>query len=195
MRFLAPAFALCLVCAGLAAGTGFRLLAHLPLPQGGGAWGAPGIAVSDGKGLLWACLEGQNQVLKIDAKKGEILARWDAAPGEGPATLCLDAKHHRLFVGCRNRMAVVLDSDSGRFAARLPIGADVGGSAYDPVTRLVFHSCGDGTFSVVHEDAPDEYSVIGAFPTEKGAGAMALDLKSHRVYLPCAGSLLVFGRE
>ena len=148
--------------------------------------GAPEFAVADGKGLLWVNLEDKSQVLKIDSKKMEILARWDTAPGEEPSSLSFDAKHHRLFLGCHNRMAVVLDSDSGRFVARLPIGERVDGSAYDPINRLIFHSCGEGTLSVVHEDTPDEYSVIGNIATEKGARTIALDAKTHRLYLPSA---------
>jgi hypothetical protein len=39
---------------------------------------------------------------------------------------------------------------------------------------------------VVHEDAPDKFAVVENVATQKGARTMALDPKTHEVYLVTA---------
>jgi len=52
---------------------------------------------------------------------------------------------------------------------------------------LAFSSNGEGgTLTVVHEDAGDKYSVVENVATKKSARTMALDLKTHALYLPAA---------
>ena len=44
----------------------------------------------------------------------------------------------------------------------------------------------DGTLAVVQAVSPDQFSVVQTVATRKGARTMALDTKSHRIYLPAA---------
>jgi hypothetical protein len=62
----------------------------------------------------------------------------------------------------------------------------VDANRFDPATNLVFSSNGDGTLTVVHEDAANVFSVIANVPTQRGARTMELDPKTHRVYLVTA---------
>jgi hypothetical protein len=62
----------------------------------------------------------------------------------------------------------------------------VDGSAFDPETQLAFASCGDGTTTIAHEDSPDKLTVVQTLTTERGARTMALDPKTHKIYLPSA---------
>jgi hypothetical protein len=79
-----------------------------------------------------------------------------------------------------------VDADSGRVVATVPIGQGVDANRFDPGTQLAFSSNGDGTLTVVHEDSPDKYTVVENAQTERGARTMALDPKTHRVYLVTA---------
>ncbi len=148
--------------------------------------GAPEAAVSDREGLIFDNLASVNQVARIDTQQITITARWSTLPGEQPTGIALDRAHHRLFVGCRNKMLVVMDSLDGRVLAHLPIGAHVDGTAFDPATGDVLDSCGDGTLSVIHEDTPDKYSLVENAPTMEGARTLAVSETSGRVYTAAA---------
>ena len=45
--------------------------------------------------------------------------------------------------------------------ATVPIGQGVDACRFDPGTQLAFASNGGGTLTVIHEDAPDRYTVVG----------------------------------
>jgi DNA-binding beta-propeller fold protein YncE len=148
--------------------------------------GSPEFAASDGRGHIYNNLEDKSEVVQIDSASLRILKRWSLAPGESPSGMAIDVVHHRLFVGCRNRKLVVMDSDTGKVVTTVPIGDGVDANRFDPETNLVFSSNGDGTLTVVHEDSENVYSVIADVPTRRGARTMELDSRTHRVYLVTA---------
>lgn len=101
--------------------------------------------------------------------------------------MAIDRKGRRLLVGCGNQMAAAVDADSGKVVATLPIGKGVDANAFDPATGLGFSSNGgDGTLTVIREDAPDRFRVLGNVPTRRGARTMALDEKTHTIFLATA---------
>jgi YVTN family beta-propeller protein len=147
--------------------------------------GRPEFALSDGKGRLFVNLEDKNAVAVIDVAAGTVRSTWSLAPCDGPTGIALDESHHRLFSACHNHSLIVTDSESGKRIAQLPIGAHVDGAAFDLATSLVFSSNGDSAdVTVIHEDSADDYTVRGSLATATGAKTMALDLKSHKLYLP-----------
>jgi len=121
----------------------------------------------------------------IDAAKHEVVARWSLAPGTEPSGIALDAAHHRLFSTCHNKMMEMLDTTSGKVLGSAPIGAGVDGCAFDDSTQLAFASCGDGTTTIAQEDG-DKLTAVQTLKTERSARTMAIDLKTHRIYLPSA---------
>ena len=148
--------------------------------------GRPEFAAADGAGNVFVNLEDKNTLLKLDAKKMTVLERWPLTPGETPTGLAMDTATKRLFVGCRNKLLVVVDAESGKVVAKEPIGERVDAAAFDPQTKLVFCSCGDGTVSVYHQDGPDKYTLAETIKTKVGAKTMALDRKTHNLFLPSA---------
>ena len=149
--------------------------------------GNPEFAVVDETaGRVYCNIEDKSEVAVIDANKHEVVARWSLSPGEGPTGIALDATHHRLFSGCHNKMMVMLDTESGKVLGNVPIGAGVDGCAFDEATQLAFASCGDGTTTIAKEEAPNKLSVLQVLKTERGARTMALDARTHRIYLPTA---------
>jgi DNA-binding beta-propeller fold protein YncE len=148
--------------------------------------GSPEFAASDGRGHIYNNLEDKSEVVQIDSRTLQVLNRWSLAPGESPSGMTVDAVHHRLFVGCRNRKLVVMNSDTGKVVTTVPIGDGVDANRFDPATDLVFSSNGDGTLTIVHEDSENAFSVIASVPTQRGARTMELDPKTHRVYLVTA---------
>ncbi len=148
--------------------------------------GRPEFAASDGKGKVYANLEDKSMVVAIDSKQLKVESRWPLAPCESPSGMAIDREHRRLFIGCHNQLMAVMDADSGRVLATLPIGRGVDANRFDPETQLAFSSNGDGTLTVVHEDSPEKFTVVDNVPTQRGARTMALDAKTHNIYLVTA---------
>jgi YVTN family beta-propeller protein len=148
--------------------------------------GKPEFVVSDGAGSLFVNIEDKSELVQFDPKKLSVVNRWPMAPCEEPSGLAIDAKTHRLFAGCSNKILTVLNASTGKVVTTLPIGEGVDANGFDPGTNLVFSSNGDGTLTVVHEDSPDKYTVIANVPTKKSARTMGLDLKTHNIFLPAA---------
>lgn len=143
-------------------------------------------AVDENAGRIYCNIEDKSEVAVIDADKHEVVAHWPLTPGEGPSGIALDARHHRLFSGCHNKMMTMLDTESGNLVATVPIGAGVDGCAFDDSMQLAFASCGDGTTTIAQEEGPNKLSVVQTLKTERGARTMALDPRTHRIYLPTA---------
>ncbi len=148
--------------------------------------GKPEVAVSDGKGHLYDNLEDKSVILKINAKTMKITQRWPLAPGESPSGLSMDVKNNRLFSGCHNKNLVVMNAKNGKVVQTLPIGDHVDGTCFDPESGTIFSSNGDGTLTVIHEDSPDQYTLVENVKTEPGAKTMAFDSKTGRVFMTTA---------
>ncbi|HMF89179.1 MAG TPA: YncE family protein [Candidatus Angelobacter sp.] len=148
--------------------------------------GKPEFAAADGKGMVYVNIEDRNTLTAIDAKKAAVTASWPITGCEEPAGLAMDQKNRRLFAGCHNKVMAVINADSGKVVATVPIGQGVDANAFDPATQLAFSSNGDGTLTVAHEDSPDKYTVAQNAETQRGARTMALDTNNHDVYLVTA---------
>ena len=143
-------------------------------------------AVDETTGRVYCNIEDQSEVAVIDSAKHDVIAHWSLAPGEEPSGIALDSAHHRLFSGCHNKMMVMLDTESGKVLDTVPIGAGVDGCAFDDASQFAFASCGDGTTVIAREVAPDKLTIVQSLKTERGSRTMALDPKSHWIYLPSA---------
>lgn len=148
--------------------------------------GKPEFAVADGKGTVFVNIEDKSELTSIDARNAKVLNTWPLAPCEEPSGLAMDQKGRRLFAGCHNKIMAVINADTGKVLTTVPIGQGVDANRFDSGTRLAFSSNGDGTLTVVHQDSPDKYSVVGKADTQRSARTMALNPKSHEVYLVAA---------
>lgn len=148
--------------------------------------GKPEFGVADGRGNVYVNIEDTSEILHVDAKGLAVVHRYSIKPCEEPSGLAMDLKSRRLFAGCGNKMLAVVDADSGKLIAHPAIGDGVDANAFDPGTNYVFSSNGDGTLTVIHEDSPDKYSVVENVPTKRSARTMALDTKTHNVFLAAA---------
>lgn len=80
----------------------------------------------------------------------------------------------------------VMDADSGKVITTLPIGDHVDATAFDPETKLIFNSNGEGTVTVIRQETPDKYMVVETVKTLPRAKTMALDPRTHRLFLSTA---------
>jgi DNA-binding beta-propeller fold protein YncE len=148
--------------------------------------GKPEFAVSDEKGGVFVNIEDKSEVVSLDPAKLEVKATWSLTPCESPSGLAIDRKNRRLFAACDNKLMAVVDADSGKVLTTLPIGGGVDAAGFDPETGLAFASCGEGTLTVIKEESPSKFSVAENVPTQKGARTMALDSKTHQVFVVTA---------
>ena len=143
-------------------------------------------AAADGKGAIFVNVEDKSELAHIDAEKLTVLHRWPLAPCTEPSGLAMDIKTRRLFVGCDNKMMAIVNADTGKIVTTLPTGDGTDANGFDPGTGFAFSSNGEGTLTVLHEDSPDKFTVVENVPTKKSARTMALDLKTHNIFLPAA---------
>ena len=160
--------------------------------------GRPESAAADGNGFIYNNLEDQNQVVKIDSRKLAVVQRWLTTPCSSPSSMAMDRAKHRLFIGCRSKVMAVMNADTGKVVTTLPIGDVVDATVFDSDTHLIFNSNGEGTISVIREDTPDKYSPVETVKTAPRARTMALDPRTHQLFLPTIESgqfeVLVVGR-
>ena len=142
-------------------------------------------AVDDAAERVYCNIEDKSEVAVIDAVKHEVVARWPLAPGEEPTGLAFDRAHHRLFASCQKLM-VMLDSENGKVVATVPTGSGADGCEFDNATQFAFASCGEGTTTIAKEETPQKLTVVQTLKTEPRARTMALDPRTHRIYLPSA---------
>jgi len=149
--------------------------------------GAPEFAVSDGAGKIYNNLEDKSSLDVIDTKTLKVINNYPLAPCGGPTGIALDKADNRIFSVCRqNKGMSVVDAASGKVIATLPIGGGVDAVCYDPQTKLIFCSCGDGTTTIIKQASADQYSVIQTLKTPVRAKTMALDTRTHKIYLSVA---------
>jgi DNA-binding beta-propeller fold protein YncE len=141
---------------------------------------------TDGKGTIFVNLEDASEVVSFDAKTLTFKNRWKISPGEEPTGLAIDTESKRLFSVCHNEMMVVIDAEKGNIIAQIPIGKRVDGVVFDPKLKLAFSSNGEGTVTVVQEVSPNAFKVVETIKTEPGARTIAIDLKTHHIFLSTA---------
>jgi YVTN family beta-propeller protein len=158
---------------------GNKAAATIPLP------GKPEFSVADGKGKIYTNIEDTNEIVEIDAAKAAVTKKYSLSPCDGPSGMALDPKSRRLLSVCSNRMMAISDPDAGKVVATPAIGAGSDGAAFDPGTGYGFSSNGDGTLTVVQQ-TNGKWEVLENIATERGARTIAIDEKTHKIYLPTA---------
>jgi DNA-binding beta-propeller fold protein YncE len=148
--------------------------------------GKPEYGASAGDGRVYANLTDTSEVVEIEAKTATVARRWSTAPCKQPVAMAIDTAHHRLFSGCRSGVMAISDYQAGRVVATVPIGTGVDGAGFDAASGDAFASNADGTLTVIHQDAPDQYRVVENIQTPQGARNMGLDSSNHRVFIVSA---------
>src|SRR5438132_818422 len=157
-----------------------KLVTNVPLG------GKPEYGASAGDGKVYANLTDTSEVVEIDAKAATGSRRRPTETCKQPVSMAIDTAHHRLFSGCRSGVLAVSDYQSGRIVATVPIGGGVDGAGFDAASGNVFAANADGTLTVIHQDAPDQYRGVETVQTAPGARNMGLDPVTHRLYVVTA---------
>lgn len=147
--------------------------------------GKPEFCVADGAGKLYVNLEDKGAIVEIDAAKPAVVRTGSIAPCQEPSGLAMDSKDGVLFSVCDNKMMTVTDIKSLKVVAMPAIGANPDAAGFDPGAGLAFSSNGEGTLTIVKE-VGGKWQAVDTVQTERGARTMAIDPRTHRVYLLAA---------
>ncbi|MGA2382603.1 MAG: hypothetical protein ABSG61_04130 [Gemmatimonadales bacterium] len=139
--------------------------------------------VADGRGKMFLNVEDSGFVVRDDAATMATEATYKV-PGCGRAQgLSMDTATRRLFMACDTEM-VVLNADNGAIMTRIRVPSRADMNCFDPVAKLAFNpNRVDSTMTVVRENSPDAFSVVGKVPTGGGARTCAVDERTHKVYV------------
>ena len=144
---------------------------------------SPEGAASDGKGKIFVNNEGTSTIQVIDERTMTVLASWPLAPCEGPTGIAYDRATDRIFAGC-GKTSVVLDAKTGKVVATIANGDGVDALGWDPSQKLIYIPAGrDSNVTVVHQDSPDNYTVVATVATMRGAKTISVDTRKHIAYL------------
>src|SRR5579862_1404524 len=146
--------------------------------------GWPETAVSDGKGNIYVNNAEKGEMDVIDASTFTVIHNWSNKPGTGASGLAIDRNNMRLFATCGNKMMIVMDATNGKIITSLPTGDGADGAGFDDQLKVAYSSNGDGTLTVVKEQTPDKFTVSENVVTKSGARTIAVDQKTHKIYLP-----------
>jgi hypothetical protein len=146
----------------------------------------PEFAAADGKGHVYVNLQDKNSLAVIDSRSLALLSVWPLTGCEGPSGLALNVDAAQVYSVCANHVMVVTEAATGRILGTAPIGAGVDAAAYDPGANLAFASCGEGVLVAVTPMSGGAPAVAQSVPTQPGARTMALDERTHRIFLVTA---------
>ncbi len=157
----------------------FEVKADLRLP------GFPeSLTLEKGRPRMYLNTPSPSQVLVFDTEKREVVRTYPLKRAGANYPLAVDETNRRLFVGCRkDPMLVVLDSESGKEVAGVPIPGDVDDLFYDPARKRLYAACGEGRLAVVRQIDADHYEALEAIPTAKLARTCLLDAERGRLFL------------
>src|SRR5262249_55574818 len=125
-----------------------------------------------------------SQVVAIDTETDKVIDRYPLTLAQANYPMALDEADHRIFVGCRRQpMILVLDSESGKEIADVPIPGDTDDVFFDAERKRIYASCGAGFLAVVRQIDPDHYEMLEKIPTVKVARTSLFDPESGRLYL------------
>jgi DNA-binding beta-propeller fold protein YncE len=146
--------------------------------------GSPEFLVADSSGKIYVNLADKDLVAVVDLNARSVLSRWPVAPGGHPVGLSIDPAGHHLFIGCRKPQdLVVMNTQTGKIEATLPIGAGVDATAF--ASGQAFASTGDGAVTVAAEK-DGNFTVVQTVKTPLGARTLAFDPASRLIFLPTA---------
>jgi len=157
-----------------------KIVATIPLD------GKPEFSVSDGRGKVYVNLEDKSSIAVINPMTCKVEQIWPISPGEEPTGLALDNENHRLFSVCKNKLMVVIDTQTAKVVTSIQIGEKCDGVAFDPTVKCAYSANGDSTMTIVKEGADGKLSVLENFRTQAGARTIAVNRMTHHIYLSAA---------
>lgn len=155
--------------------------------------GVPEEGVADGHGKLYDVMQdAQGSVTVVDVKTMKATAHYPLGDKGRCNGLALDAKNHILFAACASSgnppadpaqpMMVIVNADTGKILANLPLGGGSDGAIFNPATKEAYSTHGNGTLTIVKENSATSFEIEQTLQTMNGARTIAFDSKANRIF-------------
>lgn len=123
----------------------------------------------------------------IDRNTGQ-LTKWELNGAKANFAMALDENDHRLFVVTRRPpLLVVLDTDSGKEVARVPVAGECDDVYFDAARKRLYAIGAEGFISVIQQNDPDHYALTANVPTAVGVRTGIFFEDDLYVGVPAAG--------
>ena len=123
----------------------------------------------------------------IDRKTGG-LTKWELNGAKANYPMALDEDGHRLFVITRRPpLLVVLDTDTGKEVARVPVSGSCDDVYFDSERKRIYALGGEGFISVIQQNDPNHYALSANIPTAVGVRTGVFFGASLYAGVPAAG--------
>jgi DNA-binding beta-propeller fold protein YncE len=155
-----------------------RVRAEIALPDS-----PESFQLEKGRPRLYVNVPAAREVSVVDLSKHAVVGHFPLTQ-QANYPLALDEKGHRLFVGTRKKpMVLVIDTETGKELAAVPIPGDTDDLFYDAARKRVYVSCGEGVLAVLRETSRGSFEVEARIPTFRLARTSLFDPESGRLYL------------
>lgn len=134
---------------------------------------------------VYVNLQDKNVIAEIDPATDKEVAEYPVGKCRGNHGMALDVEHRLAFLSCEeNDLMTVFRLDTHEAIAYLPQagGGDV--IAYDPGLKRIYVACYQGAISVFQQEDSTHVRKLGDVPVQKKVHSLAIDLNTHRVYVP-----------
>jgi DNA-binding beta-propeller fold protein YncE len=123
----------------------------------------------------------------IDRNTG-ALTKWGLNGAKANYPMALNEDDHRLFVVTRRPpLLVVLDTDTGKEVARVPVAGSCDDVYFDSERKRIYALGGEGFISVVQQNDPNHFALSANIPTTVGVRTGIFFGTSLYVGVPAAG--------
>lgn len=126
-------------------------------------------------------LKATSEIAKIDPKTQAVVTKWPTAPAANPHGFAITKTNAVLIAGGGGKLAL-LDLTSGKVLASCDIAPKVDEIAYNAALGRVYCASGTGQIAVVFV-AQDKLTPVGTVPSAQGAHSIAVDPKTHKVWI------------
>jgi DNA-binding beta-propeller fold protein YncE len=116
----------------------------------------------------------------IDPNTNKILAVWDFGVKTAVKGSVFDSKTHHLIFGSADKKMLVVDAASGKLVTTIPVAGSVDQTTIDVAKRRAFVGDKTGNLEVIDLDTNQ---VVDQIAAEKNVHTVAVDTKTHRVFV------------
>ncbi len=135
-----------------------------------------------GSDRVYVNIKSSDEMLVIDPASNTVKEHWPTAPAKRPHGLAFNPKTQRFFSAGANGKLAVIDAKTGKVITSVDIAPGIDQIAFDADKKRIYCASSTGVISVVEETADGAIS-LGNVKTAKGAKTVAVDPKTHAVWV------------
>jgi DNA-binding beta-propeller fold protein YncE len=134
---------------------------------------------------LFQALKTSSVIAVIDVAKNKVVASWPTAPAKGPHGMAMAPAEDAFLVAGGNGKLVLMSEKDGHVIASVDIPARVDQIAYDADLHRVYCASGTGKIGVIGLES-GVLTALGEVPSSEGCHSIAVDPKTHTVWIAYA---------